>query len=90
MHSGAFEQKTDSRKKEKENIRSNLPNEGRDDENSLSNSAKKKKKKTIPHQIDETAYKIMDVFKYHGDLSNQGNDVMTVRFNLTWCIYFCR
>mgnify|MGYP000959179439 CR=1 FL=1 len=69
---GPPERKNDSQKKEKENIKANIPLGPREDESNFASSAQKKKKKSIPHQIDETAYKIMDVFKYHGDLSNQG------------------
>jgi len=30
-------------------------------------------KKGVPMMIDQAGYKIMDIFKYNSDLSNQGN-----------------
>ena len=41
-----------------------------------------KGKKNISMQIDESTYKIMDIFKYNADLLNQGQFI----FNLSrWC-----
>lgn len=33
-------------------------------------------KKGIPFMIDQASYKIMDIFKYNSDLSNQGKRFM--------------
>lgn len=32
-------------------------------------------KKGIPLLIDQASYKVIDIFKYNNDLSNQGNNV---------------
>ncbi len=54
--------------------RSPKKNLGSDTEESQGGYVKTAGKKGIPMLIDQAGYKIMDIFKYNTDLSNQGNN----------------
>ncbi len=55
--------------------RSPKRNLGSDTEESQGGYVKAAGKKGIPMLIDQAGYKIMDIFKYNTDLSNQGNRI---------------
>lgn len=62
---------------------SNLYNKGRTPKKNLGSDTEETQggyvktgiKKGIPMLIDQAGYKIMDIFKYNTDLSNQGNRI---------------
>ena len=56
---------------------------GKNKDLNMSGRKPPKGKKNISMQIDESTYKIMDIFKYNADLLNQGQLI----FELTWLCY---
>ena len=62
-------------------IKENTPKKARETEEVENNPklSNQPSRKGIPMVIDQASYKIMDIFKYNNDLSNQGLYFMPVR-----------